>query len=124
MSSPAPSKQTPLANRTQRPTASSREYVVSADLADVVQDWLEGSPDRTLTALADAANVSPRAISKVMLSATAGASGADLRTDTVFLADALMTAMGRHLSELRGLRAPTNRAARQVLVQALLSSTT
>jgi hypothetical protein len=89
------------------------------DLADVIADWLGSNPSRSIAELAFDADVSPRAINKVLSPSTDGGPDRELETQTIYLADKLMSAMGRHISELLALRAPVRAEDRRAFVQAL-----
>lgn len=70
-----------------------REYVLSADLADEIREWISDSdPDRNYHAVARLAKVSPRSISKIL--------NAETCYSSIFLADRILTAVGSHLIHL------------------------
>jgi hypothetical protein len=68
-----------------------REYVSSSDLAAEIDDWVRTN-DQNYHRLAERAEVSPRAVSKVI--------NGDRPYQSVFLADRLMRAMGRYIYHL------------------------
>lgn len=78
------------------------EYVRTAELAREIRVWLDADETRNYHALAEAAGVSPRAVSKVL--------NIERPYQTVFLADRLMTAMDRGVEELHIVRRSRRRS--------------
>ena len=73
-----------------------REYVRSRQLASEIESWLAADEDRTYHRLAELAGVSPRAVSKILTGVR--------RYQTVYLADRLMMAMDRNITQLPTVR--------------------